>query len=98
MGTASWVTRGVTGPPVLSPERRPQPPATARRALPIADLKPGDPPGTVMKAYAATVRVLQGYAAELEQLLERYRAAPTRHCPSSEAPRSSAPPCSSASS
>ncbi|HEX7121859.1 MAG TPA: hypothetical protein VF178_05755, partial [Gemmatimonadaceae bacterium] len=51
----------------------PPPPATARPALPIADLKPGDPPDRVVKAYAATVRVLQGYAAELEQLLEGYR-------------------------
>ena len=45
------------------------PSVPARPALPIAALKPGAAPADVDRALVATVAVLQGYAAQLEQLL-----------------------------
>lgn len=51
----------------------PPPPAVARPALPIADLIAESPPDAVMRAYAATVQTLMGYARELELLLNGYR-------------------------
>ncbi len=47
----------------------PAPSVPARPHLPIADLKPGAPPAAVDRALIATVATLQGYAAQLEQLL-----------------------------
>ncbi len=47
----------------------PAPSVPARPHLPIADLAPGAPPADVARAYVATVAVLEGYAAQLEQLL-----------------------------
>ncbi len=47
----------------------PAPSVPARPHLPIADLKPGAPPAAVDRALVATVATLQGYAAQLEQLL-----------------------------
>jgi hypothetical protein len=41
----------------------------ARPALPIAKLSTTSTPAQVDQAYVATVAVLQGYAAQLEQLL-----------------------------
>ena len=47
----------------------PAPSVPARPHLPIADLKPGAAPADVDRALIATVATLQGYAAQLEQLL-----------------------------
>lgn len=47
----------------------PAPSVPARPHLPIADLKPGAPPAAVDRALVATIATLQGYAAQLEQLL-----------------------------
>lgn len=47
----------------------PAPSVPERPALPIASLKPGATPADVDRALVATVAVLQGYAAQLEQLL-----------------------------
>lgn len=55
------------------PPPLPEPPPVARPHLPIADLTPVDGADAVMRAYAATVEVLTGYAAELETLLDAYR-------------------------
>ncbi len=51
----------------------PAPSVPARPHLPIADLKPGATPADVDRALVATVAVLQGYAAQLEQLLGAQR-------------------------
>lgn len=51
----------------------PAPPAIARPHLPIASLRKDDPPAAVMRAYAATVEALSGYARELEAILQGYR-------------------------
>lgn len=53
----------------------PPPPAVARPALPIAELTAESQPDAVMRAYAATVEALMGYAGELELLLDGYRPA-----------------------
>ena len=47
----------------------PAPSVPARPQLPIAGLQPGAAPADVVRAYVAMVAVLQGYAAQLEQLL-----------------------------
>ena len=47
----------------------PAPSVPARPHLPIGELKPGAAPADVDRALVATVAVLQGYAAQLEQLL-----------------------------
>lgn len=51
----------------------PPPPAVQRPHLPIAELKPASPANQVMRAYAASVEVLKGYALQLEKLLDGYR-------------------------
>lgn len=51
----------------------PAPPATVRPHLPIADLRSTDSPDNVVKAYAASVETLIGYAKELETILSGYR-------------------------
>lgn len=51
----------------------PAPPETTRPHLPIADLHDGDSPDNVVRAYAASVEALLGYARELETLLSGYR-------------------------
>ncbi len=52
----------------------PAPSVPARPHLPIADLAPGAPPAAVDRALVATVATLQGYAAQLEQLLGATRS------------------------
>ena len=47
----------------------PAPSVPARPNLPIADLVPTSTPETVDRALIATIAILQGYAAQLEQLL-----------------------------
>jgi hypothetical protein len=51
----------------------PPPPPLGRPALPIADLEPGDPPATVVKAFATSVQILQGFVEELQAILDGYR-------------------------
>ena len=51
----------------------PPPPVVSRPHLPIADIKKDDGEATLIKAYAATVEALKGYAEELEVLLDGYR-------------------------
>lgn len=51
----------------------PPPPVVSRPHLPIADIKRGDGEAALIKAYAATVEALKGYAEELEALLDGYR-------------------------
>lgn len=51
----------------------PAPPATVRPHLPIADLRSTDSPDNVVRAYAASVETLIGYARELETILSGYR-------------------------
>jgi len=45
----------------------------ARPELPISDLKEGDSPATVIQAHRITIKLLQGYAKELEELLKPYK-------------------------
>lgn len=54
----------------------PPPPIVNRPALPLSDLTPESGPDAVMRAYAASVAALMGYAAELERLLDGYRQLP----------------------
>lgn len=51
----------------------PPPPVIARPALPIAEITAASAPDAVMRAYVASVAVLQGYARQLEKLLDGYR-------------------------
>lgn len=51
----------------------PPPPAVSRPHLPIADIRRGEGEAALIKAYAATVEALKGYAEELEALLDGYR-------------------------
>ncbi len=51
----------------------PAPPRVARQHLPITDLRPGDSPDNVIRAYAVSVEELVGYAEELETILDGYR-------------------------
>ncbi len=51
----------------------PAPPATIHPYLPIADLRDGESPDNVVRAYAASVEALIGYTRELETLLSGYR-------------------------
>ena len=57
--------------PVAAP--CPPPPAAVRPLLPVARIDSTTSDGEVAQLYAATVLVLQGYAAELERLLDAYR-------------------------
>lgn len=63
-------------PPVVSmpvPVKVTPPPILSRPALPIATLPANAGVGAQIGAWAATVEILQGYAAELEVLLDGYR-------------------------
>lgn len=51
----------------------PPPPKIERPALPIEQLHAGSDPGLVMRSYVATVIILQGYATQLEEMLDGYR-------------------------
>ncbi len=51
----------------------PAPPQGIRPHLPIADLRSTDSPDNVVRAYAASVETLIGYARELETILSGYR-------------------------
>ncbi|RJP17895.1 MAG: hypothetical protein C4529_13880 [Deltaproteobacteria bacterium] len=51
----------------------PAPPRVVRPHLPISDLRPTDSPDNVVRAYAASVETLIGYARELETILSGYR-------------------------
>lgn len=53
----------------------PPPPEIVRPHLPILDLSPESPPDNVIRAFAASIEVLAGYAAELETILSGYRPA-----------------------
>lgn len=57
--------------PVMAPP--PALPKIERPVLPIDQLVPGSDPGRVMRSYAATVMILQGYARQLEVILDGYR-------------------------
>jgi len=52
----------------------PKPPETTRPDLPIHDMTPEQvaDDGEVAKHYKATIKVLQGYAEELEKTLKNY--------------------------
>jgi hypothetical protein len=60
----------------------PEPPAVSRPALPIAQLQAGASIQEVLRAYAATVALLEGYAGQLETLLDGYRPAAPGATPS----------------
>lgn len=53
----------------------PEPPKTDRPALPIDNITPEklEQDGEVVKHYKATIVALQGYAEELERIIENYR-------------------------
>jgi hypothetical protein len=51
----------------------PAPAPTVRPHLAVADLPTDADPATIMRAYAASLMALQGYARELEALLDTYR-------------------------
>ena len=51
------------------PVECPKPAKPERPVLPITTLQAEDSPGLVIKAYAASVKALQGYAESLEELL-----------------------------
>lgn len=51
----------------------PAPPAVVRPGLPISLIDSMSTDGEVAQMYVATVLALQGYAAELERLLDAYR-------------------------
>lgn len=51
----------------------PVPRQVARPHLPIADLRSGDSPDNVVRAYAVSIETLIGYARELETILSGYR-------------------------
>lgn len=57
--------------PVAVPCPTPQIPPKPH--LPIADIKPNSPPNTVIQAYAASVKLLQGYSNQLIALLHGYQ-------------------------
>lgn len=52
----------------------PPPPVITRPALPLAQLTATSTPDAVMRAYVASVTLLQGYARQLERLLDGYRS------------------------
>lgn len=51
----------------------PEPPKTERPELEVLKLKFGDDAATVMQAHRADIKACQGYAVELETLLNAYR-------------------------
>lgn len=50
-----------------------EPPIVVRPSLDTDYLKQGDDAGTVLKAHRVTIIKLQGYAKELETILDGYR-------------------------
>lgn len=54
----------------------PVPNIPAKPHLPIADLKPDSLPNDVVQAYAASVKLLQGYSNHLLKLLRAYQEKP----------------------
>ena len=54
----------------------PAPPPLQRPALPIASLPPRPTHDALVKALAASIAVLQGYARELEAVIDGYRTRP----------------------
>lgn len=59
----------------------PPPPQFQRPHLPIADVQPGAARVDVERAWAASVRLLQGYAEEMERALDAYRQTPKEKVP-----------------
>lgn len=51
----------------------PEPPVIVRPELPVLNTKPGDDAGTVLQLHRETIKLLQGYAKELEAALNAYR-------------------------
>lgn len=66
-------TTDVVKADVIVPDKAPQPPAVSRPALPIAQITGQTSDSDTIKLYTATVRLLQGYATELETILDGYR-------------------------
>lgn len=60
--------------PVATP--CPQPPPLIRPHLALQDLPPVAAPSEVLRAYVITVEQLQGYACELETIINGYRRNP----------------------
>ncbi len=56
----------------------PPPPKVQRPRLPIVDLKPGDSPDLIQKALLASIQLLQGYAQQLETILDGYNPEPKK--------------------
>ena len=52
------------------------PPEIKRPALAIEDLKTGDGPDVVIRAYSITIKALEGYALQLEAVLSAYKPKP----------------------
>lgn len=52
----------------------PAPALVPRPALPVADLTPDAAPDAVVRAYAASLEALMGYAEALERQLAAYRS------------------------
>ena len=65
-----------TPAPVIITAPCPSPPIVTRPHLPAADLTANSSPADVMRALIASQQLLQGYAAELETILDGYRTAP----------------------
>lgn len=55
------------------PVASPNPQIPPKPLLPIAKLKPNSSPDTVIKAYAASVELLQGYSQQLVTILRGYQ-------------------------
>ena len=49
------------------------PPEIKRPVLAIDDLKTGDGPDVVIRAYSITIKTLEGYALQLESALNAYK-------------------------
>jgi hypothetical protein len=54
------------------------PPEIKRPALAIEDLKTGDGPDVVIRAYSITIKTLEGYAMQLESALNAYKPKDTK--------------------
>ena len=55
------------------PVANPNPQIPQKPSLPIAKLKPNSSPDAVIKAYAASVELLQGYSNQLITILHSYQ-------------------------
>ena len=51
----------------------PEPPVIQRPELPVLNSRSGDDAGTVIQLHRETIKLLQGYAKELEAALNAYR-------------------------